>query len=263
LHDILREWSEFVVNERHVLDYQLPLLSPNAIVSTPADVQDPVVATQILRSNVARVKSNIAVLRALPAADLVRTKKEALSLYDLDSRIDDLLRYRLDPLVHRIVASGLLTDRPSTIRFLETQLAYDERQLDAQKQAADAFRQALEMYSNGRTAPIPEGTDGRSAGTQSRSDVTAETVMPQLSESFMDRLIQITSNSVDLTYRQRLAEDYRDTLINVVPLGLGPRCKSRQRQDRSGDRRSSTHGHARRGPQPGRATPRDLCRALP
>jgi hypothetical protein len=43
-------------------------------------------------------------------------------------------------------------------------------------------------------------------------------VIPQISDTFFDRLLQITSNSVDREYRQRLADRYRDAAEMVASL---------------------------------------------
>jgi hypothetical protein len=221
LHDILTGWADFVSKEQHVLEYRVALLSPSEVMTAPPIAgSDPIVATQMLRASVMRVLYNIEAMRRVPAADLVRTSKEQLSLFDLAARLDNVLRFGLDPLVESIAGSSLLTNRASTIRFLETQLAYDQRQLDAQRQRAESAKQALAMYMSGRTMEeISEnGMAPRAAPGQS---TTNETVMPQLNDSFIDRIIQMTSNAADLSYRKALSEDYRESSLRVVPMQQG------------------------------------------
>jgi hypothetical protein len=217
LHDILREWAEFVSKEQHVLEYRVALLSPSAVAATRVDAQaDPIIGTHVLRAHIMRVQGNIQSLRRIPAADLIRTKKEGLTLLDVAARLEDIIRFRLGPLVESIAGSNLLADRGATIRFLETQLAYDQRQLDAQKQKVEAVRQALALYMNGRnigsanTSNVTERENGTS-GPQS------ETLMPQLSESFLERVVQLATNSTEVAYRKNLTEDYRQAAIEVIP----------------------------------------------
>lgn len=221
LHDILTGWAEFVSKEQHVLEYRVALLSPNEVMAVPVtNNPDPIVATQMLRASVMRVQYNIEAMRRIPAADLVRTSKEELSLFDLGARLENILRFGLDPLVESIAASPLLTNRASTIRFLETQVAYDQRMLDAQRQRAEAAKQALAMYMSGRTME-EAGENGLATKSTPGQSTVNETVMPQLNDSFLDRIIQMTSNAADLTYRKALSEDYRESSLRVVPMQQG------------------------------------------
>lgn len=41
--------------------------------------------------------------------------------------------------------------------------------------------------------------------------------MPQLSDTFIDRLIALTSQSGDIQYRQKLVDDYRKAMAYVIP----------------------------------------------
>jgi len=213
LRDILNEWALFATREQHVLEYRMALLSPSAVADT-ATVSgvDPVIATQMLRANVTRVLSNIDRLRQIPAADLVRTKKEQLSLFDAATRLEDILRFRLDPLVENIAASSILTDRASTIRFLEAQRQYDERALAGQRAKMEAVRQALTLYVSGRA---PTGDRNVSPTTPAPG---VDPVMPQLSENFVDRMIQMTTNPADVNYRKDLTDDYQFEARIAVPL---------------------------------------------
>lgn len=218
LQDILHQWARFVSTEQHVLEYRVALVSPNVISATTTQEIDPMIATQVLRTNVMRIQTNIDSLGAFPSAEMIQSRS-GMSLLDINVRLDDLLRFRLDPLVQRIAAAGLFGDRESTIRFLETQVAYDQRKLDSQRQIADSTRGALTMYLNGR------GSAGEVAGVEPTSTVAGAeskrdggTVMPQLSETFLDRLVDMASNEADTEYRQRLTDQYRDAMLKLVPL---------------------------------------------
>ena len=216
LHDVLREWADFVSHEQHVLEYRVPVLSPDMVASTRIEDSNPIISTEVLRAKINRVIANIDVLRALPAADLVRSTTNNLSLNDIQIRLDDIVRFRLEPLIHGI-AAGQLDDRSATVRFLETQLAYDERQLERQKQFADAALKAMAMYS-GQPREFQADTTALGTGERRPDRGDSETVMPQINDSFFDRLLQITSSSVDREYRQKVADRYRDAAEAIAPL---------------------------------------------
>jgi hypothetical protein len=217
LNDVLTEWAEFVANEQHVLEYRVAVLSPDVVAATQIDGKNPVINVDILRAKVQRVKHNIEKLRSLPAADLVRTQRDSLSLNDMSIRLDEIVRFRLEPLANRSIAAGL-DDRGETLRFLESQLSYDQRQLEVQQGITEANRRALALYLAGKSAPEASlATPGQPSGT-APAGANPETVMPQLSDSFLDRLIQMTSNTSDSLYRQFLTDRYRDASLLVVPL---------------------------------------------
>ncbi|HKR64896.1 MAG TPA: hypothetical protein VJZ00_14275 [Thermoanaerobaculia bacterium] len=219
LHDVLRKWSEFVSTEQHVLQYRVAVLSPDIMTPTRIEEHNPIISAEVLRAKILRVQQNINELRALPSSELVRSKPDGLSLNDISIRFDDLVRFRLEPLIHEVARAGL-DDRPSTIQFLETQLAYDERQLEARRSFADAVKNAMVMYTSGQiterqqaSAALNEMTQ---RGTPQKSET--ETVMPQISDSFLDKLMQITTSSADHEYRQRLADAYREIAVGIVPI---------------------------------------------
>jgi len=219
LHDILRQWAEFVTKEQHVLEYQVALLSPSAVGTQVEAGYDPIVATQMLRGHVMRVIGNIQTLRKIPAADLVHTRKEGLALVDLGTRLEDILRFQLDPLVQSIAGSDLLTNRAATIHFLEAQLAYDERQLDGYHDVVEAARQAVSLYMSGRgVGSVPETRTGEARPASPSSGAPAEVLMPQLSDSFLERIVMMTTSTADITYRKTLTENYRQAAINVIPM---------------------------------------------
>jgi hypothetical protein len=218
LNDVLTEWATFVANEQHVLEYRIAVLSPDLISDTTSDGTNRVINISILRAKVLRVMENIDQIRKLPSADLARTEREALSLNDISQRLTEIVRFRLEPLISRTAASGL-DQRAETLRFFETQLAYDERQLDASQREAEAAQKTLAMFVSGKGSPENVTTTPARPAQQGTSGTgTAETVMPQLSDTFIDRIIQLTSSTGDTEYRQRLANNYQETALRAVPL---------------------------------------------
>jgi hypothetical protein len=214
LNDILSEWANFVAKEQHVLEYRIAVLSPDVVAATPIDGNNPVINIDMLRAKVLRVRHNIDQIRGLPAAELARTKDDSVSLSDISVRLDEIVRFRLEPLIHRVAAAGL-DDRAETVRFLESQLSFDHRQLAAQQSIGEATRSALSLYLAAQ-AP-PEVLVG-AGGTRPATSASSETVMPQLSDTFLERLIQLTASAVDTEYRQKLTDEYRQAELHVVPL---------------------------------------------
>jgi hypothetical protein len=217
LQDILRTWANFAANEQHVLKYRVAVLSPDVVAGPRGDVGNPIVNTMLLRDRVNRLIENIGKLRNLPNAELARTK-DGLSLTDVTISLEEIIRFRIDPLIDRIADAGL-DNRAETVRFLNTQLAYDERQLRTQILTAESAQRTLALYVNGQTEDLASSagvttTAQRPAG----AGAEGETVMPQLSENFIDRLMQLTASSLDTEFRQKLAERYQAAALQIAPL---------------------------------------------
>jgi hypothetical protein len=223
MNDVLRDWADFVSHEQHVLEYRVPVLSPDLVAPSRIEDVNPIVATEVLRAKILRVIENVELLRRLPSAELVRSRRNGLALNDIRIRLDDYVRFRLEPLIQNI-AAGQLDERPATIAFLETQLAYDRRMLEVRQSYAEASRVALAMYTGQPTEALAQTQQQQQqqqqAEAQPRTPARSgnETVMPQVNDTFLDRLVQLTSSSADSEYRQTLADAYRKAAEAVAPV---------------------------------------------
>lgn len=223
LLDTLSAWAAYVVNEQRVVQYQLSVLTPEMIDERPVERTDYIVGLQVLRSKIHRVLDNIRDLQEVPGAAVVRTKGN-LTLGEIFARLEDIDRFRLEPLASTIHGSGLVQNSAAAIRFIETQLAYDQRELHSRQQAAEQVRQALAVYtldqralrtdSRATNTGAPSPTEQTAAGGLPRS---GETVMPQLSDSFLDRLVTLSAQSTDVKYRQKMIEDFRRLSARTIP----------------------------------------------
>jgi hypothetical protein len=218
LLDTLSGWARYAANEQHVLKYRLTVLSPQIIGTSDAN-SELIVATQELRSKVYKVLQNIDALREVPGSELVRST-DGMSLEEVRLRLEEIIRFRLEPLTGRISTSGLITNRPATLRFLESQLAYDQRHLKGTQDYADTIRQSVAVYSLDQRGFTPENTTSTAPATRDQARLQPQrpdTVVPQISDSFLDRLVTLTSQSSDIQYRQKLVDDYRHASQAVIP----------------------------------------------
>lgn len=217
LVDILSAWANSAINERHALDYRVAVLSPNILNEQNIAGGDPIINIQILRSKIYRVIENIEVISSLPAAELAKTK-DGMSLAEIRMRLEDIVRFRLEPLVGVAQASGLVRNQALTVHFLETQLAFDQRRLQAAQTHANGLRDALLIYSTEMPPDATVGSTSTGAAAGQRPKSEAETATPQLSDTFIDRILLLSKQATDAEYRQNLIEDYRRTMDGLVPL---------------------------------------------
>jgi hypothetical protein len=214
LADTLARWSDFAIKDQDVLAYKVAVLSPEILAPTEIEKTDPMIATHMLRARTVRLLDNLAVLQKLPGAELARAGSNRMSLEEVRLRMQEIQRYQIEPLVSRIRASGIAT--PVTLHFLQDQLDYDQRQLAAAKRQSDSVRDTLAMYEQSVSGGAqPVRTSAQSGENRGSS---GETVMPQLSDTFIDRLGDLVRKSADAQFRQQIATDYRTSLESVIPL---------------------------------------------
>ena len=220
--DVLSTWADFAINQQHVITYQVSVLSSEILKPNELEQRDLIASIEILRAKANRIISNIESIAKLPGANLVRTPGEHASLEEIKMRIIEIIRFGLDPLLGTVVREGLIADRPATIRFLQDQLEYDQRQLDAAQRLAQSAREAIAIYEQPMTADRAEPASGQKSAPSTREaskpSPGSESVMPQLSDTFLDRLLSLSGRSADVQYRQRLVEDYRKAVESTIPL---------------------------------------------
>lgn len=212
LLDILNNWADFQVRQQHVTSYQVSVLTPQILEPSEIERRDLIAGVLVLRGKINRAVENVDLLNTLPSASQARTPSDNVSLEEIRLRLEEIIRFRLEPLVPVIFASRLVPDRPTTVRFLQSQLDYDRRQLQAKQSAVDAARQSLAAYE--RPSALETTSTSKPEGTKT----TGESVTPVLSENFLDRLVTLTSRSQDVLYRQRLIDEYRKSASDTIPL---------------------------------------------
>ena len=99
LQDILTEWSVFAERVKGANKFQLELVSPNVLKKEDIEAEDYLVATDILRVMTQRVSKDLEALAGLPGAMVVRVGEQGISLSDLRYRLQDLERFKLNPLL--------------------------------------------------------------------------------------------------------------------------------------------------------------------
>ena len=213
LGDTLTEWANYAVKEQRVLAYRISVLSPSVIDEASSAAGDHLSRIEVLRAKVNQVLDNISELEKVPGAELARASSGA-SLREIRMRLDEIMRFGLEPLGALVRNSGL-SDPAATSRFLQTQLGFDQRRLQTAQSESQSIRQAIAVYFGERQggAALSMGAD---AQKREPGSTGTETVMPQLSDSFLDRLVALTSRSTDEDYKRQLIKDYRDSVSRAI-----------------------------------------------
>jgi len=217
LSDILVTWANDAENEQRLFDFPMAMLSPDVLNVTSAEKNDQMIALLILRSTIGRVLTNVAALEEFPGASLIRTPSQKMSLPEVRLRLEDTLRFRVEPLLTVIRTGGLIRNPVATAQFLESQLIYDQFRLHDLQHRSEAIRNALSVYTNSQgsgeqraSAPMPAG-----GGRDARA--TGETITPIINDTFIDRIMAMSNQPDEIKYRQKAADDYRKAIVDVIP----------------------------------------------
>ncbi|HYR28297.1 MAG TPA: hypothetical protein VEU30_07500 [Thermoanaerobaculia bacterium] len=217
LNDILAAWANYAAKEKGALNYAMPVVTENILDPRMLQSDDLIIAADILRTRINTILRNIEELLRIPGASVLRTKKENISLFEISVRLTDTLRFKVSPLLIRARSAGAVT--PGTIAFLQSQLTHNERTGATSAARAQALRDSLNLYMKRE-----QNSDDRSSlttpqpqGMQQNNGQGRDVVMPQINESFIDRLLELSTHDRDFEYRQELVDRITTEALRTLP----------------------------------------------
>lgn len=197
LTDTITTWSRQAVEFKGALRDDLPLLSKNAMKKEFLDAEDYVIAVDILRSKAEQILANIQAYSRIPGAGAVRLGEEQLSLADVRTQVEDILRFRIEPLFGQIRANGGSKDPAGIASYFEGRFFRAQLERDEAAARVKSLQVALADYLQKRSTPADTAA-GAAPFERGGS------VMPQLSESFIDRIVEMATDPGDREFRQDL-----------------------------------------------------------
>ena len=161
-----------------------------------------------------RIIANIDEIATLPGAAVIRIGDGRTSLAEIRVNLEDVLRFQIQPLVGMIRMTGLSKDPESLGRYIDDQLFQTSlERTEAEKRVA-AVQASLRAYMLQRGA-VPQVGSG---GAIPRPAPGGEAMMPQLGESFLDRLVEMSTMNIDIAYRQGLTDRIIDESVAIAAL---------------------------------------------
>jgi len=208
LTDVLSTWAEQADVRKGALRYQVPVLSSKILSRDNIASDDYLVTVDLLRARAMRIVRTVDELEKLPGALTLRTKADRMSLPEIRANLEDSIRFDLEPLMGIIRSEGV-TKNALQLSLYASNMAF---QIRLEKQEIEGRARALQtglreyLSRPGTRLPVDGRSDGASQGT---SGLGTPAVVPQLSETFIDRLEEMftLTKTDELEYRRKLATE--------------------------------------------------------
>lgn len=205
MDDILSVWVE-QSRTRGVFKFDLNIYSDNILSDLSVPKGDYLVFLDRLRVTINRILANLDDLAAIPGANLLRVGEKQMSLQEMQVALQDDLRFKLDAIEAPVYAMGMYGNRSLAEAYLHEQIFRLQLETQEDKSSADAVAQALAGYNASR--PGASAVEGAAAGGSAA--MGGGTLIPQISESFLDRVLSLSSQNADVAFRQRLVQQSID-----------------------------------------------------
>ena len=194
LQDILMTWSHWARDRKGAFNYSVPVLSTTFLGDLLQDHEQPFIGLDILRSKTLQIIDNLDAVLLLPGAVVVRSGAEKLSLTDVRARLDHILRFELQP----ALATDNLRDtgeRQAIVGYIDRQLLQLRVKREEVQGRIRAIQEPLREYVQRGPTAVAERPRQDAGGNEGTQAVT-------LSDSFLERLVDLSNSSNDAAYRQ-------------------------------------------------------------
>jgi hypothetical protein len=207
LRGILNAWADDAAKIRGALKYDLPTYSRSMIRKEEAQAQDYLIGFDMLRTKVNRAVSSVDELLKVPGIQLIRLPGAGASLHEVRFRLVDINNYHFNPALGLIRETRVSKDGLPLARYVANRLFEASLDLSLAQERERKLREAFDAYIGAETpgATFRKGSSADGFAGAGREPGTSA-VIPQLGESFIDRLIQLTGRNTDVGFRQELTE---------------------------------------------------------
>jgi hypothetical protein len=216
----LAEWARQARDQKGALKYDLAVFSRNILQPDLVAREDYIIAVDVLRTKINKILVNIDQISHIPGAATMRSGKSRLSLAEIRLNLQDLLRFDIEPAI-TLITSGKLTRDPQRARvYVEDQLRQINLSHEASAQRVKAIQDPLRDYVTMSMATRSATGPPRTDATQAPLNTPA--LIPQLGESFLQQVIDMSTQNNDAKYRQGLTD-------RVIEEGLQVASDERER----------------------------------
>lgn len=199
LSDTINTWVE-QSKVRGIFKFDMNIFSGNVLPANSVD-DDYLIFVDRLRLSINRVKANVDDLIRIPGADLMRVGPQNVSLGELRASLDDALKYRIGTIDSCIIQYGFYRNKTLARAYLNDQMFRLQLTLDELNAQNKTLQDVQSSY-----APKKNGVSYAGAGlTTETSPLSGGSMITQLSDTFIDRVMALSERSSEEAFRQNLA----------------------------------------------------------
>lgn len=215
LLDIPREWAQYMTEEVGVFATDISLYSIDVLESSVLENMDFLVAYDVLKDKFALLSHNLEALEALPNSANVRDPESDYRLSDIRALSSELEQFVLEDTLSPTLATGVSRNPQLTVRFFRNRVGELRRQRDLMQARAERVEQTLRDYKR-----LPQAISGLGSGGLAPPQEIGGggTTIPQFGSDFLDRLVELGSDSGDVEFRQELSRERLDYTLQAAEL---------------------------------------------
>ena len=222
LDDTLATWARQAQDRKGAFRYDIPVLSANIFPRNSLDDENWLTSVDMLRTKAVRIQSHMGMISTLPGASLVRVGDDQGSLDEARLRLAELLRFELQPsflLMRRLEVSDEEAGRAAR-EYIGDRLLLVALERDEAQRRVIALQESLRayMFQKGASLTGEQTAEAAVVGGGFGLGPNDSGLTPQLSESFLDRLVDMSTVNSDQGYRQELTDRIIEESIGLVAL---------------------------------------------
>lgn len=193
LLDIAETWAVRSIEDQGVLQLDIPLYTAKIFDEERFENLDYLIGIELLLDNIALIEGNIQQLKQQPNAANVVDQETGFNLEDLQKTIRDIKQYDLRQLMDPIKELGLTRNKEVVELYYNRQLSELTLEKQFWVQRSELAARVLQGFNASGQAVTQVQHSGQGA-------------TPQLGDAFLDRLVELSQQSGEQEFRQKLTQ---------------------------------------------------------
>jgi hypothetical protein len=203
LLDILSTWATQADERKGATKYNVDVLSPSILQRKMLEREDYLVAIDVFRAKTSRVLATIDEIAKLPGAKTIRVGEDRVALADVRAGLEDVVRFKLQPLLGVIRSEGVTKNARALSLYANNQLFQLRQEQQESADRVQALQASVREFSAQRGLSAGAATAG---AADSAGGARGAAVTPQLDQSFLDRIMALSTAQADSEYRRKLTD---------------------------------------------------------
>jgi hypothetical protein len=206
----LKEWVRAAEEVQGALRYDIDVVGGDVVERGGQVQREVLIRLDALRVALRRELQTIDRMATQPGFAGVVLPGDNLSTDGVRAEVTDLLELRVQPLMRLALTRGVRESQDEVVTYFDARLAHASRRRASLAQQVSGLREALQDYAGRAEAAVASGSGAARDGT---------TLMPQMSDDFLDKLFAAAGAANDLQFRQRLTDDIVELDLQLAQAG--------------------------------------------